>query len=250
VVEIAHYQKKSRQVTGEEGTTTTEQYAANVTTYSRTVEFSGGYDYATIDLRDHYDQKVRTVMCVRLPNRPSCLKEPGDTRWVFHHKSSKATLPIETNSAGARLGWGILTLLIPFFGSTVTTLYGGRKAVAHAKAGPQISAIWWVVLAIASMLFMVLAWDWLGATLIRAPYLVSVVGGILLGIIAVEWFGRRTYGAGFLQFKLDESFDPTDPVCRGERRRGGGRRQRRPARCAGRAESELHGREVRPGRHR
>jgi hypothetical protein len=57
----------------------------------------------------------------------------------------------------------------------------------------------------------VVAWDWLSATLIRAPWLVSAAGGVLLGVIAVEWFGRRTYGAGFLQFKLEDGFDPTDP---------------------------------------
>jgi hypothetical protein len=47
--------------------------------------------------------------------------------------------------------------------------------------------------------------------LIRAPWLVAAAGGILLGVIAVEWYGRRTYGVGFLQFKLADGFDPTDP---------------------------------------
>ncbi|WP_435145926.1 hypothetical protein [Halobaculum sp. P14] len=211
VVEIAHYRVGQETVTAEDGSTSTRKAAVNVTRYSRTVDFSGGYDFAKISLNDHYNQKVRTVMCVRGPNEPSCLENPGDTRWTFYHKSSKATLPIETNSAGARLAWGITALLLPFFGATVTTLYGGRKAVERAKAGPQISAIWWVLTAVAGMLFLVLAWDWLSATLIRAPYLVSAAGGILLGVIAVEWFGRTTYGAGFLQFHLDDGFDPTDP---------------------------------------
>ncbi|MFB6368438.1 MAG: hypothetical protein ABEJ00_02385, partial [Gemmatimonadota bacterium] len=142
----------------------------------------------------------------------SCLENPGDARWRFLHKTSKATLPVETNSAGARLGWGLISLLIPFFAGSVVTLYGGRKAVERAKAGPQISALWWVLASIAGILFVVLAWDWLSGTLIRAPWLVSAAGGILLGVIAVEWFGRRTYGAGFLQFSLSDGFDPTDPA--------------------------------------
>ncbi len=211
VVEIAHYSVGQERYTTENGDTATRKAAKNVTTYERTVSIGGGYDYAEIDLRSHYDGQVRTVMCARDPGEASCLANPGDTRWTFYHKSSKATLPIETNSAGARLGWGILSLLLPFFGSTVVTLYGGRKAVEKAKAGPQISALWWVLVAIAGILFVIVAWDWLSATLIRAPYLVAAAGGVLLGVIAVEWFGRRTYGAGFLQFKLADGFDPTDP---------------------------------------
>ncbi|QLG64041.1 hypothetical protein HUG12_10825 [Halorarum salinum] len=211
VVEVAHYQVGQKTVTHEDGTTSQQRAAVNVTTYSRSVTFAGGYDYAEIDLREHYDDRVRTVMCVRGPTDPSCLRNPTDTRWTFYHASSQATLPVETNSAGARLGWGMLSLLFPFFISTVFTLYGGRKAVEKAKAGPQISAIWWVLTAVVGMFFVVLAWDWMSATLIRAPYLVSAAGGILLGVIAVEWFGRTTYGAGFLQFQLADGFDPTDP---------------------------------------
>ncbi|WP_256288790.1 hypothetical protein [Halobellus inordinatus] len=211
VVEVAHYTVGQQTVTDEDGSSTTQKVAQNVTSYSRTVNIDGGYDYAQIDLRPHYDQRVRTVMCARQPNEPSCLANPGDTRWTFYHSSSKATMSIDTNSAGARLGWGIALILLPFFGTTVTTLYGGRKFVEKAKAGPQISAIWWFLTAVGGLLFLVVAWDWLSATLIRAPWLVSAAAGVLLGVIAVEWFGRRTYGAGFLQFRLEDGFDPTDP---------------------------------------
>lgn len=212
VVEIAYYQVGKQTVTNPEtGTTRQETTAKNVTTHTQKVEFGGGYDYARIDLRDHYDGKVRTVMCVRQTNRPSCLENPGETRWTFYHHSSKATLPIDTNSAGARLGWAIVTLLLPFFGATVTTLYAGKKFVEAAKAGPQISAIWWVLAAVGGVIALIAGWDWFSNTLIRAPYLVPVAAGILLGVIAVEWFGRRTYGVGFLQFQLTDGFDPSDP---------------------------------------
>ena len=211
VVEIAHYTVGQQTTTSEGGTSRTRKVAQNVTTYSRTVTFGGGYDYARIDLRPHYDGRVRTVMCTRQPGEASCLANPGDTRWTFYHSSSKATMSIETNSAGARLSWGIVLILLPFFGTTVTTLYGGRKFVEKAKAGPQISAIWWFLAAVGGLMFLVIAWDWISGTLIRAPWLVSAAAGVLLGVIAVEWFGRRTYGAGFLQFQLDDGFDPTDP---------------------------------------
>lgn len=212
VVEVAHYRVGQERYTTESGETTTRRAAKNVSTYERTVTFGGGYDFAKIDLNSHYDQKVRTVVCVRQSSEASCLANPGDTRWTFHHKSSKATLPIETTSAGGRLGWGILLLLLPFFGATVTTLYGGKKFVEKAKAGPQISAVWWILFAVGGLLFLVVGWNWLSNTLIRAPWLVSAAGGVLLGVIAVEWFGRNTYGVGFLQFHLNDGFDPSDPA--------------------------------------
>lgn len=210
-VEIAHYKVGEETIETDDGTRS-RKIATNVTRYERTVSFSGGYDYAQIDLRSHYDQAMKTVMCVRQPNEPSCLENPGDSRWRFIHKSSKATLPIETNSAGSRLTWGIISLMLPFFAATTVVLYAGRKAVERAKAGPQISALWWFLTAVAGIMFLIVAWDWLSGTLIRAPWLVAMAGGGLLGLIAVEWFGRSTYGAGFLQFRLADGFDPTDPA--------------------------------------
>lgn len=211
VVEIAHFKIGQESYTTEKGNTATRKVATNVSTYERTVTFGGGYDYSRISLKSHYDGTVRTVMCIREPNEPSCLENPGDTRYTFYHATSPATLATETKSMGGRLAWGLGFLLLPFFAATVTTLYGVRQAVEKAKAPPGISAIWWVVVAVAGLLFMVLAWDWIAGTLIRAPWLVSAAGGILLGVIAAEWFGARTYGAGFLQFQLTEGFDPTDP---------------------------------------
>lgn len=211
VVEIAHYQVGQKTIESKEGSTRTEQVAKNVTTYSKTVTFGGGYDYAKINLRSHYEENVRTVMCVREPNEASCLESPGQTRWTYYHASSKATIPVDTNSAGGRLAWGLGFLVLPFFAMTTGTLFVGRKFVRRAKAGPQISAIWWVIVAVVGLLFLVLGWDWLSDTLIRAPWIVSAVAGILLGVIAVEWFGHDTYGAGFLQFQLTEGYDPTDP---------------------------------------
>lgn len=211
VLRIAHWEKGTRTVTAEDGTTRQEPAAVNVTTYSQTVTFGGGYDYATVELHPHYDDRVRTTMCVQAPEEPNCLQNPGEQRWLFYHASTKASAPIETHSQGGRLAWGYGLLVFPFFGSTIVTLYLGRQFVKAAKAGPQISAIWWVITAVLLGLFVLLAWDWLSDTLVRAPWLISAAVGILLGVIAVEWFGRTTYGAGFLQFRLTEGFDPTNP---------------------------------------
>jgi len=51
VVEIAYSQVASKQVTREDESTSTRRIASKVTTYSRTVTFDGGYDYATMTTR-------------------------------------------------------------------------------------------------------------------------------------------------------------------------------------------------------
>jgi hypothetical protein len=210
-VRIAHWQRGQETIETEDGETRTEPAAVNVTTYTRTVSFSGGYDYAEISLTAHYDQPVRTTMCVQEPGEPNCLENPTETRWQFTHHSSHATAPIKTDSEGARLAWGYGILVLPFFLTSLTTLYVGNAFVERAKAGPQISVIWWVIAGVLLALFVLIGWDWINETLIRAPWLVTAVAGVLLGLIAVEWFGRRTYGVGFLQFRLADGFDPTDP---------------------------------------
>lgn len=210
VVWIAHWEKGERTISSGEGETRTETVAQNVTVYKETVTFGPGYDYATIDLRAHYDGQVRTTMAIAKPGE-NPLAEPGDQRWTFYHESSRATIGVETLSAGGRLAWGLGMLVLPFFGTTVVVLYLGRQFIRKAKAGPHISAIWWVIAAVLFGIFILASWTWLSDTIIRAPYLIPSAFGVFLGLIAVEWFGRQTYGVGFLQFRLTEGYDPTEP---------------------------------------
>ena len=210
VVWVAHWQKGQETIKTEEGETRTETVAQNVTVYKRTVTFGSGYDKATIDLRSHYDGQVRTTMAIAEPGE-NPLQDPGPARWTFYHHSSRATIGVETLSAGGRLAWGLGYLVLPFFATTVVVLWLGRQFIQKAKAGPHISAIWWVIAAVVFGIFVIAAWTWLADTIIRAPYLIPAAFGVFLGLIAVEWFGRNTYGVGFLQFRLTEGYDPTDP---------------------------------------
>ena len=210
VVWIAHWQKGQREISNGEGETRTVPAAQNVTVYKKTVNFGPGYDRAEISLRPHYDEAVRTTMAVAKPGE-NPLENAGPTRWSFYHQSSRSTISVQTLSAGGRLAWGLGSLVLPFFLTTVIVLYLGRQFVERAKAGPHISAIWWVISAIVFLFALVAGWTWISGTVIRAPYLITAGLGVFLGLIAVEWFGRRTYGVGFLQFQLTEGYDPTDP---------------------------------------
>jgi len=210
IVRVAYWTTKTRTVTTDDGSSREETIARNVSTHSTQATLGPGYDYLTINLRSHFDTKRNAVMCVQEPEEANCLENPGETRWRFQHQTSATSKAAPVNSLGGQLAWGYGWLVLPFFGVASVTLYGGRIFVRRAKSPPNISPIWYVVGAIIVVLFLILGWDWVSNTLATAPWLISAVAGIILGIMAVEWFSSETYNALFLRFSLTDG-DP-DPV--------------------------------------
>jgi len=210
IVRVAYWTTETRTVTTDDGSSREERIARNVSTHSTQATLGPGYDYLQISLVSHFDTKRNAVMCVQEPEEPNCLQNPGETRWRFAHQTSATSKAAPVNSLGGQLAWGYGWLVLPFFGVAAVTLYGGRLAVKQAKAPPNISPIWYVVGVIVIVLFLILGWDWISNTLATAPWLISAVAGIILGIMAVEWFSSETYNALFLRFSLTDG-DP-DPV--------------------------------------
>jgi hypothetical protein len=204
VIRIAYWNEGTR--TGPNGTT--RSVATNVTTTTKTATLGPGYDYVNLDVRSHYDKK-RTTMCVQeADDDENCLMNPTGLRWQFHHHTSKAYEAISVNSRGGQLGWGYGLLVLPFFGFTAITLYTGREAVKRAKAPPKISPIWWIVAAVVMAITVVAGWTWISETLVRAPWVVTAALGVLLGIMAVEWFSNRTFKSLFVRFSLTDGHEP------------------------------------------
>jgi hypothetical protein len=56
----------------------------------------------------------------------------------------------------------------------------------------------------------VAGWGFVSETLVRAPWVVTAALGVLLGIMAVEWFSNRTFRSLFVRFSLTDGHDP-DP---------------------------------------
>ncbi|AFK18637.1 hypothetical protein E6P09_07625 [Haloferax mediterranei ATCC 33500] len=192
----------------EDGTVVEESVAKNVTTHTQTVTVSAGYSKPVrIDLHPHYDEQVRTTMCVEEPGEPNCLANPGAKRWTFYHASTKAAKPIETNSEGSRLAWAIGLITLPFAGFTAVTLFAGRRLVEKARGSPSISLLAWVLVLIGTGTAMVLFWNQISSSLIRAPWMLGVIGGIFLGILATEWFGDNSYLALFVRLRAKDGMD-------------------------------------------
>ncbi|WP_336361798.1 hypothetical protein [Haladaptatus sp. ZSTT2] len=208
-VRLAYYKVDERAVQTENGTVT-RQVATNVSTQSVSATVPGGYSPPIrIDLKPHYDGPVNVVMCVQEESESNCLTNPTKTRWHFVHHSSKAAQGVQTTSAGGRLAWAFAFIVLPFSGFTASTLFVGRKVVRKARASPDISLLVWVLALIGIVIAMLLFWDQISNTLITAPWVLAILGGILLGILAVEWFGDETYLALFLRLRQSDATDPS-----------------------------------------
>ncbi|MFW5905307.1 MAG: hypothetical protein ACOCUO_00490, partial [archaeon] len=170
----------------------TETVPKNVTTHSIDATLDGGYDYVEIPLRSHFDEPVETVVCVEEADDENCLEEPTETRWRFTHHTSAASQTISYNTAGGQIAWAIGLLVLPFAGFSAGTLWVSRKMIRAARSGPRISMLVWVIVAIVLVATIGIFWDRVVTTLVAAPWVLSIVSGILLGILASEWFGDQS----------------------------------------------------------
>lgn len=205
VIRVAYWERGTRTITGEDGSTRSVPVATNVSTHSSTTTLGPGYDYVTVGIRSHFDRARETTMCVQGPDEPNCLEHPSEgVRWRFTHQTSETSRTAPVSSLGGQLAWGYGWLVLPFFGVSALTLYGGRAAVRRAKAPPNISPVWYVVGVVVLGLVLIGAWDWVADTLATAPWVLSAAAGVILGVLAVEWFSSETYGALFLRLSLTE----------------------------------------------
>ena len=206
-LKIAYWQVEDRTVSTENGTRT-ETVATNVTVHEQDITLQSGYgDPIRVDLHEHFDQKVRVTMCVQNEGDADCLANPGSQRWTFYHKSSKAAQAVQTTSMGGRLAWSFGFIVLPFAGFTAVTLKSGSKVLEQARAGPNVSLLVWLVALIVTVVGTALFWRQVSLTLIRAPWVFAILGGVLLGILATQWFSDQTYLAAALRLRLEDGFD-------------------------------------------
>lgn len=202
-IRVAHYRPETRE--GPNGTR--ERVAENVTTYTVDATLGGGYTRVDVDLRSHYQQSYRTVVCVQDPGEPDCLTNPNGVRWQFEHQTSAAMQSVPIDSEGDLLAWGIGFQLLPFFVSALGNLYGARVAIKRAKSAPNLPWWIWPVVVLGGSITIFVFWDSLVATLVRAPWALSMVLGSLLGLVAAVWFGDSRKRSLFFRLRPDEWVD-------------------------------------------
>jgi hypothetical protein len=201
-VRVAHYVERQRTRDNE-----TVRVAENVTTYSVDATVGGGYDRIPVEMRSHYEQAYRTVICVEQPGEPNCLTNPTGVRWQLNHQTSEAMQGIALDSEGDKIAWGLGFVLLPFLGSSLSFIFGARKAINAAKSAPRIP--WWVgpVLLVGSVISLFVFWDQIVATSVRAPWALSIVGGAVTGLVAAVWFGASRQRSMFFRLRPREYVD-------------------------------------------
>jgi hypothetical protein len=81
--------------------------------------------------------------------------------------------------------------------------------IDEARASPGISYLVWVLVLIGLLVVSLVFWRTIQTTLIRAPWVFGVLGGIFLGVLATEWFGDSSYLAAFVRLRPKEGVDAT-----------------------------------------
>lgn len=210
-VRIAYYQRDSELVE-EDNATRRVPIATNISTHAIDATLTGGYDYVEVDLDPHYEEAVWVTMCVEPADSASnCLLEPTDQRWTFEHHSAKSARHVPRRSEGQRLAWGLLVLLLPTLASSASTLYIGRSLLERADAGPKIPLWIYPLAALGVLIILGVFWDQLSSVLITAPWVASLLVGLLLGLLALIWYGDNTYRALALRLRLWDVDDPGPP---------------------------------------
>lgn len=204
-IRVAYWDTGNRRVGN--GTQQRGTVATNVTTHSISSSLSGGYDYVEIPLISHFDDGQETTVCVEEQGDPNCLQNPGTARWRFTHATSAAAQTVSYDTAGGQIAFAIAFLTIPFAVTSAGTLWVSRRMIREAKAGPRISILVWLGVLVALIVALGVFWDAVVSTLVAAPWMLAIVVGILIGVLASEWFGDGSYLALFMRLRLDDVAD-------------------------------------------
>jgi len=176
-LKIAYWEVGTREVQTANGTVE-RQYAKNVTTETKTLEFSGSAGVSEVDLRSHFDRPVRVTMWI-----------PGNdgARWTFEHHTMRTEQAVSTDTAGERIWWVLKEYVLWVVGlgfAAVAAIFGAKR---RAGAGPQKGYVWWlIVLSIGGFAIGLFAYGSIAEALVDAPQILAVVTVGLLSIPLIE----------------------------------------------------------------
>lgn len=160
-----------------------EEAAVNQRIDTVEVDLSGnGYEEKRVELRDHYEDAARVTVWVE--------GHRGDLQWTFKQQTSRAADAYPTDSRGDFVAYGALILLLPAGVVGGAGTYVGRKWLDRAGAAPGYDPTLYLgVEAFVLMFTALFAWDWLREVVATAPWLLGVLLGLNVAMLAVEWFG-------------------------------------------------------------
>ena len=184
----------------------TEEAAVNQRVDTVEVDLSGnGYEEERVELRDHYEDAARVTMWVE--------GNQGTLQWTFKQQTSRAADAYPTDSRGDFVAYGLLMFLLPAGVTAAAGTYFGRRALERAGASPGYDPLLYVGVQFLTIFFVAMfAWDWLREVAATAPWLLGILIGANVALLALEWFGggRSEKRLAIKFFDLEGSEDDGD----------------------------------------
>lgn len=184
----------------------TVQETAPVDVVHRTVEVTlegGTYDAAKVKLPSAYGESKYVTLWIE--------GERDETQWVFRTETSKATQEIPMSTAGGLVLWGGWNIGLSMLATTVLMVLADRYVLKKIGAGPRVSPLEWGFFGFAALfLGGVVFYQGVINTLVSRPYLLGVLGGLGVGLLAITVFSSEGEEALFIQFRPQEGTTAAD----------------------------------------
>lgn len=166
-----------------------------IATSSEQIQLVGGdYDTAPVRIPPAYNDTAYVTIWID--------GHREQTQWVAKIDSSTASQSVGISSLADAVGWGFVWLFLPLMLTTAGMIVVDRKVLEKAGRGPAVGALEYAFFTCAALfLGGFVFYNGVIETLAEAPYLLGVVGGVLLGLFAIWAFSDRGKRVLFLQFR-------------------------------------------------
>ncbi|GAB3321434.1 hypothetical protein [Haloplanus salinarum] len=189
-VKIAFWERETRTVKTENGTTT-ETVAANVSVVTREVQLGKGWPTAKIDLPEHQDP-VRMTMWLA--------SAPDEARWTLVHHSSPYAQSAGINDQGDYLISALKDFIAPTLAGAFAIGWLVKRALERAGVGPMWGyGPWMFLIFIGSGVGVFSLFGSLAAVFVELPHIIAAFSIGVIGVVVLETYEVGVSDARFIQ---------------------------------------------------
>ena len=208
-VTVATYDVAEREVFNERtNTTTTEQYATNVTTKDHNVTISQGWAIEEVPLGQSDGHDEVTVWVQNDRGNPS-----EELRWTFEHQSVATTQSLPFSSWGGLLQWSMVIFVVPLGVGGVIELAGSKRLIDRTGKGIGWGyGAWTALFAVVGAMIVASFWGNIADLLVKYPWVMVLYVLLFLFALMLETFEQHTKRVRFEKDELQETTMPSDEV--------------------------------------
>ncbi|WP_049934691.1 hypothetical protein [Haloplanus natans] len=189
-VKIAFWERKTRTVETENGTTT-ETVAANVSVVTREVQLGKGWPTATIDLPEHQEPVQMTMWLASAPDV---------ARWTLVHHSSPYAASAGINDQGDYLTSAVKDFIAPTLVGAFAIGWVVKRALERAGVGPMWGyAPWIMLISIGGGAVVFGLFGSLAAVFVALPHIIAAFTVGVIGVVVLETYEVGVSDARFIK---------------------------------------------------